>query len=311
MRAVIITLGLCLSLLFSMAQPPNNAIFTGGNGDGYAIISFNQAFTNIYNGGVGDGWSNILYQQSGSAIYSGGDGDGWSFISFQQSSNAIYSGGDGDGWSSVLMARADNNIYAGGSGDGWSSTYKPMGPLPVTLLYFTASKENEHTARIEWKTSEEENVSHFEIERSEDAVFFSKVGSVIAKRSRAGATYNFSDAQVPAGTYYYRLKSVDLDGKFTYTPSRVLRFGNTTDPFARFYPNPTTDIVNISIPPDLKGQTIVINISNSSGAVIDQKRIAIQSAGVVQVKLGRYAKGLYFVQLKSKEINTTQRILLQ
>ncbi len=311
MKIITFTLWLSLCTQFTKAQPPNNGIFTGGNGDGYTMFSYNPAIPVIYTGGSGDGESVAGYQQSISNLFGGGVGDGWASISFQQPVSAIFDGGDGDGWASVMSIRADNNVYRGGSGDGWSSTYKPMGPLPVTMKYFKATKQNEHTAFIEWETTREENVSHFEIERSDDAITYRKIGSTKSHGDRRGAQYNFTDTRVPDGTKYYRLKSLDRDGKFTYSPSRVLRFGNSSDQFAKFYPNPTKGLLNISIPSGLTGQPLVINISNSSGAVVDQKKITVSGAGATQINLAKLPKGIYLIHLKSRNVNTTQRIVLQ
>ncbi len=332
MRCIFITLWLCLCKSMAMAQPPNNAIFTGGIGDGYSMAGFSQSVTNIYSGGSGDGWSIITYQQptnyifgggdgdgwsmasflqSANAIYSGGVGDGWSMTSFLQSANAIYGGGVGDGWSSVILSQADNNLFQGGIGDGWSSTYRPMGPLPVTMEYFKATKQDRQTALLTWKTLQEDNAAHFEVERSEDAVNFKYVDRVLASGNKTGATYQYKDNRDFRGVVYYRIKSVDRDGKYSYTPSRVLNFGGEDQLVARFYPNPTRDILNVEIPEGFKGQTVVINISNALGAVVDQQKIFVIDKGTLQLHLGKYPRGIYLVQLKSKEAGTTQRIVLR
>lgn len=290
MRCIIITLWLCLCQSMAMAQPPNNAIFTGGNGDG---------------------WSLTTYQQPTTLIFGGGEGDGWSMASFLQAANAIYSGGVGDGWSSVNIIHADNNLFQGGIGDGWSSTYRPMGPLPVTMEYFKATKQDRQTALLTWKTLQEDNAAHFEVERSEDAVNFKYVDRVLASGTKTGATYQYKDNRDFRGVVYYRIKSVDRDGKYSYTPSRVLNFGGEDQLVARFYPNPTRDILNVEIPEGFKGQTVVINISNALGAVVDQQKIFVIDKGTLQLHLGKYPRGIYLVQLKSKEAGTTQRIVLR
>lgn len=311
MKCIIITLWLCLAYSMAMAQPPNNAIFTGGNGDGYSMVGFSQSAINIYSGGSGDGWSLISHQQSANLIFKGGDGDGWSMTSFLQSANAIYNGGTGDGWNSIIMTHADNNLFQGGIGDGWASTYRPMGPLPVTMEYFKATKQDRQTALLTWKTLQEDNTVHFEIERSGDAVNFNYVARVLASGSPIGAAYQYRDNHDFKGVVYYRIKSVDKDGKYSYTPSRVLNFGDEDQLVVRFYPNPTRDILNVEIPEGFKGQTVVINISNSLGAVVDQQRIIVRDKGTIQLNLGKYPKGIYLVQLKSKEAGITQRIVLR
>lgn len=67
-----------LLFLFAEARGQNNAIFTGGSGDGWSGNGYQQIENNIFNGGNGDGWSSSTYQQLENNIFSGGSGDGWS-----------------------------------------------------------------------------------------------------------------------------------------------------------------------------------------------------------------------------------------
>ena len=109
---------------WSMAQ--NNAIFNGGNADGYDKNSYQQLsnINNIVFGGDGDGHSKDCYVQTSNlhAIHSGGDGDGHSKDCYMQTSNlhAIHSGGNGDGHSKDCYTQTSNlnAIYTSGSGDG-------------------------------------------------------------------------------------------------------------------------------------------------------------------------------------------------
>lgn len=55
----------------------NNAIFTGGPGDGWASGNHVQQGNNIFTGGAGDGWATAGHLQPENNIYTGGAGDGW------------------------------------------------------------------------------------------------------------------------------------------------------------------------------------------------------------------------------------------
>jgi uncharacterized protein (DUF1501 family) len=55
--------------------------------------------------------------------------------------------------------------------------FEPINPLPVELLYFTAKTIGSQSV-LEWKTASEFNNSHFDIERSTDAIQFKKIGEV-------------------------------------------------------------------------------------------------------------------------------------
>jgi hypothetical protein len=70
---------------------------------------------------------------------------------------------------------------------------------------------------LKWATTSEKNVSHFVIEKSTDGKNYSQVGIVFAYGNTSETmNYPFIDKNInagQAGTIYYRLRSVDNDGK--------------------------------------------------------------------------------------------------
>ncbi len=288
-----------------------NNIFTGGSGDGWFAGIYQQQANAIFTGGIGDGWASTVYLQAGNSIFEGGNNDGWSAATFLQSGNAIFDGGLGDGWNHTMFLQPANNIFSGGVGDGWSSTYRPMGTIPVNFLYFNASNQGS-TSLLNWKTSQEINSAHFEVERSVDAVNFSYIGRVNASgNSQVPLDYYFTDNNPVSGLNYYRLKQVDLDGRFIYTPARVVRFDQTTQNLVKYYPNPTNGLLNIELIQSMQAEPKVVNISNTAGVVLEQLKLSANSNSILQINLSNYPRGVYFVQVKTANINSVQRIVLQ
>ena len=114
-------------------------------------------------------------------------------------------------------------------------------PLPVELAAFTATALN-HAVLLKWSTASEKNTAHFDVERSPDGTAFVRLGTVAAAgTSTAPREYALTDAQLPAGitTLYYRLKQVDQDGSFNYSPVRSVRLSEAAEGLA-LYPNPAT-----------------------------------------------------------------------
>ncbi|MCW3107877.1 MAG: Peptidase and in kexin sedolisin [Segetibacter sp.] len=286
-------------------------IFIGGNGDGWSAGRYVQPTSNIFTGGNGDGWSVKNYVQVTSNIFTGGTGDGWSTANHISYTSNIFTGGNGDGWTSLNYAQSSVNVYTGGAGDGWASSYLPQQPLPVMFLYFTAQKQGDNAAIVQWKTGPETNTAYFDIERSTDAVNFEKVGKVTAAGSPIGMNYSFTDNHPAKGTNYYRLKQVDKDNIFSYTPSRMLRFDDEGAGKVRYYPNPTNGILNIEITKQMQSEAIVVNISNANGAVLNQMKISLAPSSIISVSMKRYPKGIYFVQVKTQSTNSVQRIVLE
>ncbi|MEM9992033.1 MAG: hypothetical protein AAF738_09725, partial [Bacteroidota bacterium] len=87
-------------------------------------------------------------------------------------------------------------------------------PVPVELVTFQVKAED-CLNTLWWQTASELNFSHFEVERSEDGMHFEQLTKVAgAGNTLQLQTYGYKDAVKTAGTYYYRLKSVDLDATF-------------------------------------------------------------------------------------------------
>jgi hypothetical protein len=107
------------------------------------------------------------------------------------------------------------------------------GTLPVELLSFKASNNNS-TVKLEWKTGQEENNDFFEVQSSSDGINFVAIGRIEANESH---TYSYS-CQCNGLINYYRLKQVDLDGK--YSMSEIIRVNSENAFDLRIFPNPAS-----------------------------------------------------------------------
>ena len=294
-------------------QQNSSSIFKGGLADGWSAQNYNQqAGGNIFKGGNGDGWDSKGYSQSTTSIFKGGNGDGWDSKNYVQVSTGIFKGGISDGWDSKNYVQLSKGIFNGGPGDGWASNYLPLTPVPVNFLYFNAGKKGETAALLNWKTSQEINSSYFDVERSIDAVNFTNIGKVnAAGNSSVPVEYYFTDNHPESGLDYYRLKQVDIDGHFVYTPSRLVRFGDINSGLVKYFPNPTNGILNVELTQQMLKEVKVINITNISGVVLNQFKLLSNTNPLLQLDLSKYPNGVYFVQVKTATVNSVQRVVLQ
>jgi len=91
-------------------------------------------------------------------------------------------------------------------------------PLPVELLSFTGTSK-QGRVHLYWSTATEQNTSHFEIERSTENTDFEQIGQVTATgESATEQRYTYEDLRAVPGENVYRLKMVDRDGSFKYSP---------------------------------------------------------------------------------------------
>jgi len=116
----------------------------------------------------------------------------------------------------------------------------PGTPLPVKLVSFSATPAENRT-RLEWRTAEEENVSHFEIQRSTDASAWTALPANTPAVGEGGHRYEAVDDSPLAGLAYYRLKMVDLDGTFAYSQIVSVDFSGKGNAPVVLFPNPVAD----------------------------------------------------------------------
>ena len=101
-------------------------------------------------------------------------------------------------------------------------------PLPVELVSFTAQPQG-GDALLRWATASEKHNDHFDVEASTDGRTFDRIGQVAGHGSSASRhDYQLVDpaiAHYAASPVYYRLRQVDADGTFTYSPVRTVAGG--------------------------------------------------------------------------------------
>ncbi|MBL7925031.1 MAG: T9SS type A sorting domain-containing protein [Bacteroidia bacterium] len=99
--------------------------------------------------------------------------------------------------------------------------------LPIKLLQFDV-KAIGSAVDINWSTAEEKNNDFFSIERSSDGAVFDKIEEIDgAGNSSSILRYRTMDHNPLPGTSYYRLKQTDFDGRYSYSPVRVVNRGTS------------------------------------------------------------------------------------
>lgn len=89
--------------------------------------------------------------------------------------------------------------------------------LPVQLISFTGDAHPHYNILI-WEVALVFDFSHYEVQRSIDAIHFITIGSIEGQQQSASLNYSFQDLAFKRGLNYYRLKMVDNDGGITYSP---------------------------------------------------------------------------------------------
>lgn len=178
--------------------------------------------------------------------------------------------------------------------------------LPVTLVSFTGKTEDNFN-RLVWQVEQEQNFSHYELERSTDGQNFVFHSRVTATGSRS---YEVRDADVDQSpVYFYRLKQVDNDARFSYSATvKLSRAIKATS--IRATPNPFNNVLKLSITSAAK-ETLTLVLTDLSGKQLLRKLVNVQ-AGVNQLELneaGKLASGSYLLTMISAQQNSTIKIL--
>ena len=116
--------------------------------------------------------------------------------------------------------------------------------IPVELVSFNANAQNK-TVKLDWLTASERNNAYFDIQRSANGRNWTSIGIVKGNgTSAAKNTYKFTDDTPLSSVNYYRLKQVDFDGKFDYSPTVSVNM-LTNGKGLTVYPNPVSDKLNV------------------------------------------------------------------
>lgn len=158
--------------------------------------------------------------------------------------------------------------------------------LPLELLEFTAKRQGE-SSQLNWTTAWEQGTSHFEVEHSTDARQFSLIGKVAAGGDTfSEADYHYWHEQPSVGDNYYRLRMVDLDGSYQYSPVAKVVFDKSMA-ILQVYPNPTQGLVQ------LRGTRPALDRVEVRDAV---GRLLVTYRGTTtQLDLSSYPSGLYYL----------------
>gem|GEM_PF-4782723 len=175
-----------------------------------------------------------------------------------------------------------------------------LSTLPVKLTAFTG-KVITTDAQLNWATAGELNNSHFDVERSTNGANFTKVGEVQGNGTtlnNKAYTYTDEKAFAEQSVLYYRLRQVDYNGKFEYSPIVALSATPTTvTNTVNIYPVPATDAINIS---GLSSIGIAsVTLVDAQGRVVSTQ--AVNSANTLRIDLTIVPAGIYYIRLTTAQ----------
>lgn len=197
-----------------------------------------------------------------------------------------------------------------------------VNPLPLTITNYELRIINEQSLQGTkqsiinlWQTANEINVSHFNVQRSINGIQFENIGQIKAHNNNLNE-YEFIDNNLPLTvdsrplTLYYRIESIDKDGKKQYSEVKNLELGIRNSRIV-VYPNPAKDMINIQSTEGVKE----IQLFDMFGREISLPKIRNQNNGnniQLALNIQQYSKGVYILKVITNKSNVvSEKLIIQ
>ncbi len=173
--------------------------------------------------------------------------------------------------------------------------------LPIKLQKFDCTKVDNQRVQIDWETALEINHDYFIVERSANGLDWEALEIVnAAGNSTTPQSYETFDYNAYSPISYYRLKQVDFDNQFTYSPIKAVRFNEAQNKVLHVYPNPTANQVTITT--DKEEELSQIKLFNSLGKEVTVfVKLVEQNTNKVVLDLSNLSAGIYYIQTKTSK----------
>jgi len=186
-----------------------------------------------------------------------------------------------------------------------------VGTVPLKMINYKLLIINEPSLQgtkqsVEnfWTTANEVNVSHFNVQRSTNDKDFITIGKVAAQNKNSNE-YTFYDSPPVEGlgVVYYRIESIDFDGKKQYSEIRTLNIKPQTLNGVGIFPNPAKAFVTV----ECKGAKELLMI-DYLGKVVYRSTV---SSRPLTINTKQFVKGIYVVKviLNDGELKTEKLIV--
>jgi hypothetical protein len=188
----------------------------------------------------------------------------------------------------VTSANGNPNSYLRFDEFGTNGASTGQATLPVKFSAFEAKTASNGVA-LNWSVGTENNVSGYTIEKSTDGRSFTKIGFVSADGK---SSYSFVDAQGAGAVAYYRIKSVDNDGKYNFSTVAVLRGGKYAIVLKAF---PSPFVNKLTVQHGTANAGSLIAISSEDGRTI-RSVVPVIGTQQTEIDLTTAKAGLYLVR---------------
>jgi Secretion system C-terminal sorting domain len=183
--------------------------------------------------------------------------------------------------------------------------------LPIKLISFNGYTINATTNNIIWQTEQEQYMSHYDVERSNDGIHFTKKGFITAQNKTSTNNYNFTDPNFTENKVYYRLKMVDRLGKIDYSHIISIKQKANEITYLELIPNPVQDKMTLFFDAPIT-QQYTVTIYNNLGSVLSTRKYDfIKKGSSITIDMSTYSSGKYMIQITDNKKITVQGTIIK
>ena len=182
-----------------------------------------------------------------------------------------------------------------------SLAYSTIPVIPVTFINIAVKKED-CNIRVSFSSENEINLDRYEIEVSKNGISYTKMGQLPAMHS---INYNYSfliNDNIATPSLKIRVKSVDKDGKFQYTETRIVKGICENDPKINLFPNPVSKneaFVTVNSEIGYFNGRFIISLMDIAGKLINQKETNFSNERQFNFPVDKIAAGQYLLKMQS------------
>lgn len=188
--------------------------------------------------------------------------------------------------------------------------------LPVEFSNVNARNQDCETVDVSWQTQSEINNEGFFVERSiGSANAFQSLGYVKGSgNSNSEQNYTYADdikGFNTDGNIYYRIKQIDIDGRYTYSKIVSIKLDCVDEPVRiSVYPNPTINDLYVTVDGSLDVASKIVILNNLSQTVATLPINKTDSR--TKVDLTKYIAGMYYIRIlnNANEVIFTEKIIV-
>lgn len=177
------------------------------------------------------------------------------------------------------------------------------GPLPVEFLSIDAEQKGGGVA-VNWSTASEFNNKYFDLEKIINGSTWSVVNSVKGAGNSSVTKYFTSyDAQPATGYNYYRVKQVDVDGRFKYSSVVKVKINIETTGVS-VLANPFVNNITVDFLSPVR-QSVSVRLSDISGKLVSTEKwkLAAGSSRMVKQNISSLQRGMYIITVIDENSN--------